>query len=279
MKKFLNHLLTDILLALVIILTVIILGRTILAGGNIYNIVKDNISEQIGSKNIENGVLKNFLNEEDAEAISEYINENEFDEELGSLISSYFKYTSGIEDEKPNIEELEEVIKEATKRYEEETGKKVDEKTIGKAIDTMNKVLEETTPAKIDKRIKKFLNLINSDSFLTLIIVLILAILGLIFILNKSIIAVVKSSAIVTSINTAFLFILSFVINKINTESILYSKALKYFVKLSIRTAIYFLIISIILIIILVVSKKLGRKNIKIVNSKVEESKDEEEKK
>lgn len=261
MKTFLNHLLTDLLLILVVFLTVIILGRIIMAGENVFNFVKEDISEKISTDSIEEGVLRDFMNEEDAEGISEYINENEFDEEFGDLISSYFKYTSGIEDEKPDLSELEEVIREAIKRYEEETGKEIDETKINGAIDTMNKVFEETTPAKINEKIKFFLNLIYSDKILTLVIVLILAILGLIFIINKSIVAVVKSCSIVTTINTIFLFVLSYIINRINTESMISLNVLNYFVKLSRKTAAIFLIISIVLITLVIAINVINKKD------------------
>ena len=45
MKKIINHILTDILIFSVIVLTVIVLGRNILSNDNIYNLVKDSISE------------------------------------------------------------------------------------------------------------------------------------------------------------------------------------------------------------------------------------------
>ena len=208
MKKVLNHLLTDILLFLVVLLTIIIIGRIILADDNIYSMVKDNINEQISSKKIEEGVLKDFVNEEDAEGISKYINENEFDEEFGSIISSYFKYTSGITDEKPNLNKFEKIIKEAVDKYEKETGKKIDEKRINQAINNMNKVIEDSKPVKLDKRVKMFLNFIYSDNTLSLIIILIIFIIAVKYYINKSIMAVIKSSAIVSSINTAIIYLL-----------------------------------------------------------------------
>lgn len=276
MKKVLNHLLTDILLFLVVFLTVIIMGRDVLSGNNVYNIVKDDIGEKINNNNIEKSVLKDFINEEDAEGISEYLNEEDFDEEMGNVISSYFKYTSGISEEKPDLEKFEEVIKSAVDKYEKKTGKKVDEKKIDIAISSMDKVLSEATPSKLDNRVKTFMNIIYSDSILSLVIVLILSVLTLIFIVNRSLIAVIKSSAIVTTINTVFIFILSIVINKVNTESVISAKAIKYFVKLSKKTATIFLIISIVLILILIISNTIRKKD-KIKYQKKEEKEDNEE--
>ena len=91
MKKLLNHLLTDLLLFLVVLLTIIIIGRIVLSDNNIYNMIIDN-TEQTNSEKIEKRVLESFISEEDSEEISKYINENEFDEEFGNIISSYFKY-------------------------------------------------------------------------------------------------------------------------------------------------------------------------------------------
>jgi hypothetical protein len=261
MKRILNHLLTDILLILVVILTIIILGRNLLAGENVYSIIKDNISDKISTDNIEEGVLKDFINEEDAEGISEYLNEIDFDDEMGNLISSYFKYTSGITEEKPDLTNFEKIIKEAISNYEKETGKKVDEKKVDKALDTMDKVLEETTPTKLDKRIKLFLSIIYSDSLLIITIVSIMAVLGLLFIINRNLFNVIKSSAIVTSINTIFLFIMSFLINMIKLEGVMSNKAIKYFVKLSRKIALVFLLISVLLIIILIINKSLIKKD------------------
>ena len=163
---------------------------------------------------------------------------NEFDEEMGNIISSYFRYTSGISDQKPDTSRFEEIIQESINKYEKETGKKVDRKRINKALDAMDKVLEETTPSKIDKRIKIFFNMIYSDTLLIITINLILVLLALIYILNRRVISVVKSSAIATSINTIFLFILSFVISSINTETSI--NAIKYSIKLSRNLGICF---------------------------------------
>ena len=195
---------------------------------------------------------------------------------MGNVISSYFKYTSGISEEKPDLEKFEEVIKSAVDKYEKKTGKKVDEKKIDIAISSMDKILSEATPSKLDNRVKTFMNIIYSDSILSLVIVLILSVLALIFIVNRSLIAVIKSSAIVTTINTVFIFILSIVINKVDTESIISSKAIKYFVKLSKKTAAIFLIISIVLILILIISNTIRKKD-KIKYQKKEEKEDNEE--
>ena len=111
MKKLLNHLLTDLLLFLVVLLTIIIIGRIVLSDNNIYNLIIDN-TEQTNSEKIEKRVLESFISEEDSEEISKYINENEFDEEFGNIISSYFKYTSGISNEKPNLNKFEKVIRD-----------------------------------------------------------------------------------------------------------------------------------------------------------------------
>lgn len=271
MKKILNHLLTDILLFLVVLLTIIIIGRIILADDNIYSMVKDNINEKISSKNIEEGVLKDFINEDDAEGISKYINENEFDEEFGSIISSYFKYTSGITDEKPNLNKFEKVIKEAVDKYEKETGKKIDDKKINQAINNMNKVIEDSKPVKLDKRVKMFLNFIYSDTTLSLIIILIIFIIAIKYYINKSIMAVIKSSAIVSSINTIFLIALSYIISIINNDKFLSPKTHKFFIKISRNAAIIYLLLSIILFIILFINKN----NEKILkNNKKEEIED-----
>ena len=275
MKKILNHLLTDILLFLVVLLTIIIIGRIILADDNIYSMVKDNINEQISSKKIEEGVLKDFVNEEDAEGISKYINENEFDEEFGSIISSYFKYTSGITDEKPNLNKFEKVIKEAVDKYEKETGKKIDEKKINQAINNMNKVIEDSKPVKLDKRVKMFLNFIYSDTSLSLIIILIIFIIAVKYYINKSIMAVIKSSAIVSSINTIFLIALSYIISIINNDKFLSPKTHKFLIKISRNTAIIYLLLSIILITILFINrnnKKILKKE--IIKDKKEETED-----
>ena len=275
MKKVLNHLLTDILLFLVVLLTIIIIGRIILADDNIYSMVKDNINEQISSKKIEEGVLKDFVNEEDAEGISKYINENEFDEEFGSIISSYFKYTSGITDEKPNLNKFEKVIKEAVDKYEKETGKKIDEKKINQAINNMNKVIEDSKPVKLDKRVKMFLNFIYSDTSLSLIIILIIFIIAVKYYINKSIMAVIKSSAIVSSINTIFLIALSYIISIINNDKFLSPKTHKFLIKISRNTAIIYLLLSIILITILFINrnnKKILKKE--IIKDKKEETED-----
>ena len=275
MKKVLNHLLTDILLFLVVLLTIIIIGRIILADDNIYSMVKDNINEQISSKKIEEGVLKDFVNEEDAEGISKYINENEFDEEFGSIISSYFKYTSGITDEKPNLNKFEKVIKEAVDKYEKETGKKIDEKRINQAINNMNKVIEDSKPVKLDKRVKMFLNFIYSDNTLSLIIILIIFIIAVKYYINKSIMAVIKSSAIVSSINTIFLIALSYIISIINNDKFLSPKTHKFLINISRNTAIIYLLLSIILITILFINrnnKKILKKE--IIKDKKEETED-----
>lgn len=275
MKKVLNHLLTDILLFLVVLLTIIIIGRIILADDNIYSMVKDNINEQISSKKIEEGVLKDFVNEEDAEGISKYINENEFDEEFGSIISSYFKYTSGITDEKPNLNKFEKIIKEAVDKYEKETGKKIDEKRINQAINNMNKVIEDSKPVKLDKRVKMFLNFIYSDNTLSLIIILIIFIIAVKYYINKSIMAVIKSSAIVSSINTIFLIALSYIISIINNDKFLSPKTHKFLINISRNTAIIYLLLSIILITILFINrnnKKILKKE--IIKDKKEETED-----
>lgn len=275
MKKVLNHLLTDILLFLVVLLTIIIIGRIILADDNIYSMVKDNINEQISSKRIEEGVLKDFINEDDAEGIIKYINENEFDEEFGSIISSYFKYTSGITDEKPNLNKFEKVIKEAVDKYEKETGKKIDEKKINQAINNMNKVIEDSKPVKLDKRVKIFLNFIYSDTTLSLIIILIIFIIAVKYYINKSIMAVIKSSAIVSSINTIFLIALSHIISIINNDKFLSPKTHKFLIKISRNTAIIYLLLSIILITILFINRnneKILRKE--IIKDKKEETED-----
>ena len=250
MKKIINHILTDILIFSVIVLTVIVLGRNILSNDNIYNLVKDSISEKGSTNNIEEGILKDFINEEDSEEIIKYINENEFDEEMGNIISSYFRYTSGISDQKPDTSRFEEIIQESINKYEKETGKKVDR-----------------------KRIKIFFNMIYSDTLLIITINLILILLALIYIVNRSVISVVKSSAIATSINTIFLFILSFVISSINTETSI--NAIKYSIKLSRNTAIIYLLLSIILITILFINrnnKKILKKE--IIKDKKEETED-----
>ena len=254
MKKLLNHLLTDLLLFLVVLLTIIIIGRIVLSDNNIYNMIIDN-TEQTNSEKIEKRVLESFISEEDSEEISKYINENEFDEEFGNIISSYFKYTSGISNEKPNLNKFEKVIKEAINKYEKESGKKIDEKKIDQAINSMNRVIEETKPVKIDKRVKIFLNYIYSDTSLTTIIILIILIMSIIYILNKSIISVIKSSAIVCTINTIFLLVLRYLITIINKDNILSPNTYKFFIKISRNTFIIYLSISIILITILLINK------------------------
>ncbi len=253
MKKIFNHLLTDILLALVVILTIIIVGRTILAGNNIYNIVKDNISEKVNDKKVEEGVLKNFI-EEDAEGISEYINENEFDEEMGNLISAYFKYTSGISKEKPNLENFEKVLKEAISKYEEKTGKQVDEKQVDNAISSFDKVLEESTPINLDKRAKTLLNIILSDTVLGLLMLGIILVCMLLYLNNKNIFAILKSLSIVLIVNALFLFALSYLVNKINKDAILAANTIKFFNKLTTKYAIINLVLAIIFIIILIIN-------------------------
>ncbi len=83
--------------------------------------------------------------------------------------------------------------------------------------------------------------------------------------------AVIKSSAIVSSINTIFLIALSYIISIINNDKFLSPKTHKFFIKISRNAAIIYLLLSIILFTILFINKS----NEKILkNNKKEEIED-----
>ena len=87
--------------------------------------------------------------------------------------------------------------------------------------------------------------------------------------------AVIKSSAIVSSINTIFLIALSYIISIINNDKFLSPKTHKFLINISRNTAIIYLLLSIILITILFINrnnKKILKKE--IIKDKKEETED-----
>ena len=122
LKKFFISLLAFLMLICVVSFTILSVARTMLKGNNLYDVLVAGVKEKTGSSDIKKEMVGSLIPEEGSEEIIKYINENDFNGQMGDLISSYLKYKSGVVSEKPDMEGFKEMLDEAITKYEKDTG-------------------------------------------------------------------------------------------------------------------------------------------------------------
>ncbi len=247
MKKFFTSLLAFIMLACVVCFTVLTIARTMLKGNNLYDVIVAGVKDRNGSGDIKKEMVGSLLPEEGSEEIIKYINENEFNGQMGDLISSYLKYKSGVSSEKPDIEGFKEMVDEAITKYEEDTGKKVDRKKFNDALDIFEDVMDKEDNFTINDKIRNIFNIIYSNVLYYGIIVVFILCLLLIYVLSKSFIVVFRSSYIIFIISGVFFFIASLLSGYLNDLDEIEMGAFKKLSSLTRKASIIEIAISIIL--------------------------------
>ena len=260
MKKFFISLLSFIMLVCIVCFTVLSIARTMLKGNNLYDVLVAGVKDRTGSGDIKKEMVGSLIPEEGSEEIIKYINENDFNGQMGDLISSYLKYKSGVVSEKPDMEGFKEMLDEAITKYEKDTGKKVDRKKYDDALDIFEDVMDKEDNFTINDKVRDIFNIIYSNVLYYGIIAVFIICLLLILVIGKSIIVVFRSSYIVFIISGVFFFIASLFSGYLNDLDEIEMGAFKKIAALSRKSALIDIVIAVILIIVVIVLKTIEKK-------------------
>ncbi len=181
LKKILSTIISLMLLMAVTTISSIFVVRNLLSGDNLLGIVNNSKINVDYSSIIPNSENNNLYQE-----IDEYIDTEQISEEIGNLITDYLKYSSSIPNAKaPNTDELKEIIKNSSSKYEEATGKKVNIEEINKQLDELEVKLTEDKTLTQNDAYKQVFHFIYNDYYIYIAIGVILVCIILILILTK----------------------------------------------------------------------------------------------
>lgn len=212
LKKLFSSLLNFILLLAVTTLCAIFVTRNLLSGDNILGILN---SSTINNNYDYSSLIPNNSNDNIYQNINEYIDSEELTEELGSLITDYLKYSSGIPGSTaPSTDELKEIIKESSKKYEEKTGQTINTEEINKQLDEIEIKLQEENEITKNNTYKQAFQFIYNDNYIYIAIAVIVVCIILILLLNK-IENLIKHLIIVSLFNGIGNLAFGFALNKI----------------------------------------------------------------
>ncbi len=268
LKKLLSSLLNFILLLSITTLCAIFATRNLLSGDTILGILN---SSTINNNYDYSSIIPNNSNDNIYQNINEYIDTKNLTEELGSLITDYLKYSSGIPGSTaPSTDELKEIIKESSKKYEEKTGQTIDIEEINKQLDEIEVKLQEENEITKNNTYKQAFQFIYNDKYIYMAIATIIVCIILILLLNK-IEDLIKCLIAVSIFNGVGNFAFGLVLNKIlasksNVNNIV-SSMTNTFNKIAIISFIISGVLLIIYIIMKVIKSKIKKKeanNIKL---------------
>ena len=260
MKKFFTSILSFIMLVVLVLFSVITIARSMLNGNNLYDVIKEGVQEKLGDKRIEQSMIETMLPEAESEEIIKYINENKLNEEMGNLISGYLKYTSGVTKEKPDMSEFKEILDEAIKKYEKETGKKVDTKRYDDAINSFEEEIVKKNDIDIDEKVRNIFGLMYSNTIYYGMVIVFVICLLFIYLINRSIITTFRSTYIIFIISSVFFIIVSFLSKYLNNLDDIEMSAFKKISSLTRKCGLIQAIIAVVLISIVIILKTIEKK-------------------
>ncbi len=200
LKKLLSMVLSLVMLGAITTLCALFVIRNLLSGSTIVDLAIKTAS--VGSTGY-TSILTEITGEEVYEDFSEYISEEELKENLEDFISSTLKYYSGVDGaEIPSIDNLKEQVYEASKVYEEKTGKKVNYEDIDKTFDKLDEGIANNVGVTNDEKVKKTFNFIYSDKVIMLAVIILICSLVLKLIIDRNILSLVKNIAVIALLNT-----------------------------------------------------------------------------
>lgn len=200
LKKLLSMVLSLVMLGAITTLCALFVIRNLLSGSTIVDLAIKTAS--VGSTGY-TSILTEITGEEVYEDFSEYISEEELKENLEDFISSTLKYYSGVDGaEIPSIDNLKEQVYEASKVYEEKTGKKVNYEDIDKTFDKLDEGIANNVGVTNDEKVKKTFNFIYSDKVIMLAVIILIGSLVLKLIIDRNILSLVKNIAVIALLNT-----------------------------------------------------------------------------
>ncbi len=266
------------MLAIIVLFSIITIARSMLQGDNLYDVVKESVQEKLGDKKIEQSMIETMIPEEQAEEISKYINENKLSKEMGNLISGYLKYTSGVTNEKPDMTEFKAVIDDAIKKYEKETGKKVDTKRYDDAINSFEEEIVKKNDIDIDDKVRNIFGLMYSNTLYYGMIAVFVICLLFIYLINRNFITLFRSTYIVFIISSVFFIAISILSKYLNNLDAIEMSAFKKISALTRKCGIIEAIVAIVLIILVLIIKNVEKKKKeakKLARKKAKEEKEQ----
>lgn len=248
-KRFLSSIISFVLLILITSLSSFILIRQILFTKQIEELT-NNLLEQNNISLKESIFKEQFISYGIPEDVIEYVDETETTEYVMDFFEQYIKSYLGQNDvPSMNNEKLKEIIDNAVLEYEQKNNIKIDTTQFYEGINSYDKALEEQKQnINIDSRITTVFKLIYDQNTIYYLILGIVVCLILLFIINRSIICVLKHISTTLMINGIGLLAMAYVIGKINFNEMIKLKPLINYVSTNInKVAIISIVISILI--------------------------------
>ncbi len=252
MKKLLSGLLTIIMFVALIFTTALFITRQAFSGDSMGKMMFAVLEEENG--NDADNLIEGIMGDEYNEDIEEYFNIKKLEKELGNFISDYFLYVSGVNKDKPELDELRDLVEDAVEKYEDEEGTKVDDEEIDIFFDELEAELDANE--LLDDEVTDVMAIIFSGGLLYGSMAVVVLCLALIYVLNKDIKKTVKRAGILFIIDGILVFGLGALLNALSNAQADLKSILGIVVNLFNTGAIICIVIGIVLIVVSKVLKK-----------------------
>lgn len=194
----------------------------------------------------------------DGSTLNEYIDQEELESYYKEFIKEYIEsLTSGGEIPNLNNEEFQQLIEEASSKYEEATGNPVDLSGVQQEIDKSNEKLKESQYLlTIPQEIKKIINYRVKTSHIIILIVIEIILIIVLYLITKNIKNIVNFLSKIFLLKTIFLILLTFSIRYIKNIDASFIDFINIMTKTTDTLALVFFIITIILYVLKTILSK-----------------------
>lgn len=200
-KKLLSFVLGLVILGAITTLGSIFILRRLLSGSTIIDMAFD-VSD-VGGASV-NEVVSSLTGEKFNYDLHEYVNEEELKENLEDYITDVFKYYGGVIEGYPSIGLLKEQFLEASRKYEEKTGKVVDYEMLDESFDELDeKIAKNVGMSKSENDdLRKVFAFVYSDKIVTVVVVILFLSILIKFLIDRSILGLIKSIVVIAILNS-----------------------------------------------------------------------------
>lgn len=200
-KKLLSFVLGLVILGAITTLGSIFILRGLLSGATIIDMAFD-VSD-VGGASV-NEVVSSLTGEKFNYDLHEYVNEEELKENLEDYITDVFKYYGGVIEGYPSIGLLKEQFLEASRKYEEKTGKVVDYEMLDESFDELDeKIAKNVGMSKSENDdLRKVFAFVYSDKIVTVVVVILFLSILIKFLIDRSILGLIKSIVVIAILNS-----------------------------------------------------------------------------
>lgn len=258
-KKIISFFLGLIMFVTIFCITIIFATRSLLTGPTIINYITDNFDGEL--EIIGDDYFNDILNTTDFE-LEEYADKEEIELAFNNMITQYLKYYLGVDvDYEESTTKLKDLIIEACQKYENETGKEVDESLVDEYFNEIDNTIAENKPVE-DESVTPIFRIIFSNSIIISLIIIVLVCAIVIVLLRGRKILTHLATILIFNALASGLFgkVLSFISSDINSSNDIGSQLFETISNQLVNIGIICLIVAIILIVANIIIKSIVKK-------------------